>query len=616
MEMGVGFEDARDIIQLGSRDVVAGTQKINDIFTKLGGDKSPAVQRSLGKLGEFLGSSADGLTYLAQSSTTGADSLAKMAAITVDGSNALKNYGNQAFTTGRTLEESLQHAKDMFETRFRSIARKDVRGFVRNQRKAYKSLGDDIKGLAKDETWGPLVNRFSAVSQLGVKGFFAPLGKDSDEQSKKFAKFAAITGFATDQFGAMSKAMAPMGSMLAGFMPLFSSLFKVVGKFGKLLFGWPAILIGIGLGIAALVKNWDKVKAFFENFGEKALSARDFVKDFKKKFDEMDIPKVLGDLGQKISKGIGDFFADIITMITPGGGAVPEDSFAVIAVDILSMVGSMLQDVGIGIMEILIGIVHKLVVGLYDVAVLGMEHLIGAVADVLKNAAEFWVNLFQPVTTWFTELPTKIMNMITEAGTFLAEAGASIITLIFDGMKEKWNGVKDWFGEKWQKLQDMLPWNSPPKDTGSPLAGLENAGQNILDEILKGAKDYQTTFQNGFAKVLTDSMEFAITAYEGKIKDLLSKSTVLEDAGKKLTAQLTGKIDFGEGTPEIRKEVKNEMTALLSVPGMAGVTAAIIVEGAKTRKVLKNIEKNTSDIANNTSGFTFRGGGLVAVLPS
>ncbi len=817
-KLGMTSDEAKDLIETGSRDSGAALAMLNKTFVKMGGKDAPAVEYALNELSKALTDGGDGIRYLAGNTTGGAAALAKMNAMTVDGADALKKYGNQAFSTGRTLQASLDLAKESFETKLRSIARKDVRRFVGAQMKAYKTVGKDIKKLGSDKTWGPIVKRLSAVGQLGVKGFFIPFkegNKELTEEQKKtnaaMAKTAVYVGVLTDSVWGAVKAVGPLGTLLAGLGPVMSPLGKMmkggtlhkgilgIAKgfkiLGAVLFGWPMLIAAAIAGLVLLVIHFDKVKNvvadvmnfvskkldmaanwfdnldtdkivknvedflgdivdaiidFFSGGGEMKkvdgklssaadrfgksverffLSAFDFLKrlgtSIGKRLDEVDWDKVaaaigkglrdafdrvgefVGDKGgmiiglidkaldaaanidwgkvrEKLSAGlsvmfrglvqyfdlvkefsdamrekwnkldvqgwfkgvqtkiaaffinfipeakkfVADFFKNIIAFMkgeTSEGGAAAADAWASAAWSILKTIGTVLWDVAIGILgalsTVVIGLIDLLITvawealkGLWSIMVTGVEKAIEGVVAIVQNAGEWWANLFEPLTTWLSEMPAKLMEWVAGIGPGLVEAGASIINFMLEGIEAAWDTGKDKVLGVLGKLGDLWPQNSPAEDKDSPLGDLQHDGALILDEMLIGIQGQQEAFQEGFAKVLTDSMDFAVLAYEGRIKDLMAKSKVLEQVGRKITSQLTGKVNLGDA-PEIKSEFKTDMKALLSIPGMAGVTAAIVVEGSRTRKILKNIEKNTADIVTNTKGFTERGSVTVTALP-
>lgn len=217
--LGIGFDEARDIVATGSRDAVAGMQRINDVYAKFGSDASPQVQRALSGLSAALGEGAAGLSYLAQNTTQGTEALAEMAKVSVDGSGALKKFGKDAYSSGLTLQETYDRAREAFDTTIRSIARKNVVGLVQKQIAGMREAGKEIRALGSDETWGPFVNALSQFRQMGISGLFASMAQSAGIGAKNSAKFGAKVGLLMDTFGQLGNEIAPVMQMLGMFGP-------------------------------------------------------------------------------------------------------------------------------------------------------------------------------------------------------------------------------------------------------------------------------------------------------------------------------------------------------------------------------------------------------------
>lgn len=221
-QLGIGVDQAREIINVGSRDAVKGTQMINEVFGKLGGSDSAAVQFALKELTSALGEGASGLEYLAMSGTAGKDALAKMNGVIIEGQGALKQFGKDAFSSGRTLQESYDLARQQFETTIRSIARSQVKGLAGMQIKAFKTAGEDIKELGSDKTWGPLVKAVSLFDQMGAGGLsLAFLDKNAGKDAvANAAKMGHKIKFMMDTIGKVGTEFAPIMEMVGMLGPL------------------------------------------------------------------------------------------------------------------------------------------------------------------------------------------------------------------------------------------------------------------------------------------------------------------------------------------------------------------------------------------------------------
>ena len=278
--LGVGTEEARDIISTGSKDVVAGVTKINEVFQRMGGDSSPQVQHALAGLNQAMGQSAAGLGWLASNTDTGTKALAAMANMTVKGEGALKRYGDQAYSSGRTLQESFDLAKESFQTQFRSIGRADVRGFVGKQMKAYRSMGKQLKELGKDETFGPIIKKLSIMNQMGAKGVFMSFADDLGLSTKKAMEMGVGLELAMDTARQLGDEFAPIMELMGTLGPLgtlgvvggVASFFLLDESDRNEIFGSFAPIIN---SIAEKVKGiwdnlpWDKIEGAFEKVAGK-----------------------------------------------------------------------------------------------------------------------------------------------------------------------------------------------------------------------------------------------------------------------------------------------------------------------------------------------------------
>lgn len=234
MRLGIGFDEARKVISTGSRDVVAGMKMVNNVYARFGDDISPQVQRALSGLGGALGEGAAGLSYLASNTEQGTVALEKMSKMAVDGSGALKKFGKDAYSSGLTLQETYDRAKEAFDTTIRSIARQNVRGLVRKQISGMREAGLEIKALGSDKTWSPFVNALSQFRQMGISGLFASLAEYTGVGAKNAAKFGSKFGLIFDTVKQFGSELAPIMHMIGMAGPLGPLL--AAGGIGALLF--------------------------------------------------------------------------------------------------------------------------------------------------------------------------------------------------------------------------------------------------------------------------------------------------------------------------------------------------------------------------------------------
>jgi len=283
MRLGVGFDQARDIVATGSRDSVKGMQMINEVYAQFGSDASPQVQRALSGLSGALGEGAAGLSYLAQNTTQGTEALAKMAAMAVKGDGALKKFGKDAYSSGLTLQDSYDRAKEAFDTTIRSIARQNVKGLVKKQIAGMREAGEELNALGSDKKWGPWINAISQFRQMGIGGVFASFAESTGVGAKNAAKMGSKIHLVLDtvkQFGSEFSSTMQMFGMLGPLGPLLAA-----GGIGALLMVDDSAAKSI---LGPLYKSFDKLK-------KKALSLWDeYYPRFKAVWDNQIEPKIAG----------------------------------------------------------------------------------------------------------------------------------------------------------------------------------------------------------------------------------------------------------------------------------------------------------------------------------
>lgn len=229
--LGVSSDAAISIIDEGSRDAVAGAKRIQSAMAEGIASGSIQADAAMAGLNEAMGSSAGGLAYLVGNLDQGAAALDRVSSLTYKSKDALKKYGDQAYSSGRTLQDSFDLARDSFDTKIRSISRKGVKNFVKDQMSAYRSVGKELKILGSDETWGPLIQHISAFKQSGARGVFVTLGKQLGLTGKEASKLGVKFEFALGIVEDLGKELGPLMSILGQFGPLGFAVGGIAGFF-------------------------------------------------------------------------------------------------------------------------------------------------------------------------------------------------------------------------------------------------------------------------------------------------------------------------------------------------------------------------------------------------
>jgi hypothetical protein len=229
--LGVGYQDATNIIEAGSRDAVKGVQLIQEKFQQMG--KGGVEQQAmLAELSGALGESADGLGYLVQNADAGSAALARMGGMTITGKDGLKKYATAAFTTGRTLQDAYNFAKEGFDTQIRSISRADVAGLVGEKMGAFREVGKEMKSLAaKGGPLGTLITGLSTFKQMGIQGVLLQIGKSMGMDTKAAQKMSIKFGMGFDAVQGIAQELGPVMNILGQFGPMGLAAGGIAGFF-------------------------------------------------------------------------------------------------------------------------------------------------------------------------------------------------------------------------------------------------------------------------------------------------------------------------------------------------------------------------------------------------
>lgn len=120
--------------------------------------------------------------------------------------------------------------------------------------------------------------------------------------------------------------------------------------------------------------------------------------------------------------------------------------------------------------------------GLRAAGVAILDRLSLGLISGLVNFQIGWIGIMQ----WIRDqLPGSEPADVTSPLYGLSDAGEAILDMVWSGLKTKWLEVSTWWTEKMQWLRDMLPF-SEPRNPDSPLAGLKESGKAILNQIQLG----------------------------------------------------------------------------------------------------------------------------------
>jgi len=208
--LGMGTDEAMSLLQLGASDSAAAMLKLSQYMQAASKSGKNIDTATLANLQATLGGVNTNIISLAMSGDKSTQVLEAMSNATVKTDGALKQLSKDAYSSGRTLQESLDMAKEAFMTRVRAITRPEVRGYVKEEIQSYKELGKQAKELASDDIWGPMVKAYSIFDQMGAKGVILQIGKQMGMDTKKANKYAIGIDLAIGAIGKMQQTIAPV----------------------------------------------------------------------------------------------------------------------------------------------------------------------------------------------------------------------------------------------------------------------------------------------------------------------------------------------------------------------------------------------------------------------
>lgn len=131
---------------------------------------------------------------------------------------------------------------------------------------------------------------------------------------------------------------------------------------------------------------------------------------------------------------------------------------------------------------------------------------IGSCVEDIKNFASSVNENVQNAIKFFQELPGKIGEVFSNAGTWLLDAGDRIIDGLIEGLKNGFNAVKETLGG----LTDLLPdWKGPAQ---RDAVLLYDAGQLIIDGFVNGLESRYGAVKKSLAGLSNDVSSFNIAA--------------------------------------------------------------------------------------------------------
>lgn len=187
-----------------------------------GGDASFFMTRMSQVMSDHLGPS---FAWLAKGAIDPAMGSLEQLAAQIAGPGGIAGSGGafdkmvrNGFSTGRTLQETMDLMRENFVLRLRSMNKEAVQKFVRNTGTAFRDWGDKITALAKEDgPLGALARKMILVQQVGAKGLLPtalqPMAEVFGQLLQMAGPFVGMLGVMGVRFGFLA---SPLGLVLGG----------------------------------------------------------------------------------------------------------------------------------------------------------------------------------------------------------------------------------------------------------------------------------------------------------------------------------------------------------------------------------------------------------------
>ncbi len=153
--------------------------------------------------------------------------------------------------------------------------------------------------------------------------------------------------------------------------------------------------------------------------------------------------------------------------------------------------------------------------------------LVGRITGYFSNAANGVRNTWNGVVSWFAGLPSRIAGIFAGAGSWLWNAGASIINGLWDGLKSAWGNVTSWVSG----LGDWIKSHKGPPSYDKVL--LTENGRLIMQGFARGLR-------SGFAGDVTR----AINQMNGRLGSMPLTLAYTANADTTPAQQITVNVRF------------------------------------------------------------------------
>lgn len=183
--------------------------------------------------------------------------------------------------------------------------------------------------------------------------------------------------------------------------------------------------------------------------------------------------------------------------------------------------------------------------------------------ELIKGIAQGMVDYFAPVSDALSDMLIDLTDWFSRKWNDFKEWGSDMIQAFIDGIKEKWQSLKDTVCDVASSVKDFLGFSEPDK---GPLSNFHTFAPDMMDLFAKGIADNEDTITMQFNRSLqplmdtdiippsfsalpeksvnnsgNDTMNKIITLLETYFPQLAQQGNIYLD-GDKLTSKVDGKL--------------------------------------------------------------------------
>ncbi len=234
-----------------------------------------------------------------------------------EATSSIGKLGKEAFSTGLTLQDSFDRAKDSFVMNFRSIARKEAVAFVKDTTAEFGKFTKNMKAVAAEGgPLGAIITKFSEMHQIGALALLP----------ETLRPMAAVFG---SMLSEASPLIGAMGSLGLRFSHLTNPLTLAIVGFGALAWSMKAAEKSALKADKVLNKEkktlseMERQNARLHKQGKSTLALDAQIADQKSKVAGIE-KQVIADAKVKNRKQIGGIARAVVEKIGTFFAAIPE----------------------------------------------------------------------------------------------------------------------------------------------------------------------------------------------------------------------------------------------------------------------------------------------------